>query len=167
MSKQILVIVLSAFLIHSAFGQTKQNDMVNEAIGLYGLGRNEEALKVLDDCIAKYPTFDQALYIRANWSVIAKKYDEALPLLEKLETLNPKFNPQQKKLLAECYFYKRDYDKAEENIQAFLSIPNLSAQGQTYGQRMLKNLEFARTQTSTSEKVVYKNLGAEVNTSYQ
>lgn len=166
MSKQILVIVLSAFLIHSAFGQTKQNDMVNEAIGLYGLGRNEEALKVLDDCISKYPTFDQALYIRANWSVIAKKYDEALPLLEKLETLNPKFNPQQKKLIAECYFSKRDYDKAEENIQAFLSVPNLSPQGKTYGQRMLKNLEFARSQTSTSEKVVYKNLGAEVNTSF-
>ncbi len=166
MSKHILVIVLSAFLIHSAFGQTKQNDMVNEAIGLYGLGRNEEALKVLDDCIAKYPTFDQALYIRANWSVIAKKYDEALPLLEKLETLNPKFNPQQKKLIAECYFSKRDYDKAEENIQAFLSVPNLSSQGQTYGKRMLKNLDFARSQTSTSEKVVYKNLGAEVNTSF-
>ncbi|MBL7790011.1 MAG: OmpA family protein [Chitinophagales bacterium] len=166
MKKRVLVTLFFCWFFLLGFSQTKQEVLVNEAIGLYGLGRIDEAFKSLDDCIAKYPSFDQAIYIRANWSVIAKKYEDALPLLEKLESVNPKFNPQQKKLIAETYFYMKNYDKAEEYIQEFLRTPNLSAQGQMYGQRMIKNLAFVRTQTSEVKKVVYYNLGPEVNSTY-
>lgn len=158
MKKRVLVTLFFCWFFLLGFSQTKQEVLVNEAIGLYGLGRIDEAFKSLDDCIAKYPSFDQAIYIRANWSVIAKKYEDALPLLEKLESVNPKFNPQQKKLIAETYFYMKNYDKAEEYIQEFLRTPNLSAQGQMYGQRMITNLAFVRTQTSEVKKVVYYNL---------
>lgn len=166
MKKRVLVTLFFCWFFLLGFSQTKQEVLVNEAIGLYGLGRIDEAFKSLDDCIAKYPSFDQAIYIRANWSVIAKKYEDALPLLEKLESVNPKFNPQQKKLIAETYFYMKNYDKAEEYIQEFLRTPNLSAQGQMYGQRMITNLAFVRTQTSEVKKVVYYNLGPEVNSTY-
>jgi outer membrane protein OmpA-like peptidoglycan-associated protein len=166
MTKSILITIFSFVFTITAFSQTKQNEIVNEAVGLYGFGKYDEAFKVLDDCIAKYPTFDQALYIRANWSVVAKKYEDAIPLLEKLESINPKFNPQQKKLLAESYFSMKEYDKAEEYIREFLNFPNLSAQGQMYGNRMLKNLDFVRSQPSEAAPIVYQNLGPEVNSTF-
>lgn len=159
-------LLLFCFTILIGHAQTKQNEMVNEAISQYGFGRFDEAFKILDECITKYPNFDQALYIKANWSIISKKYSDALPLLEKLESINPKFNPQQKKLIAECYFSMKNYDKAEEYIQEFLKHPNLSPQGQLYGRRMVKNLEFVRSQTATYSPVVYNNIGAEINSNF-
>ena len=166
MINKIVVSLASLILALTAISQTKQHEIVNEAVGLYGMGRYDEAFKVLDDCIAKYPNFDQALYIRANWNVLSKKYAEALPLLEKLEAINPKFNPQQKKLLAESNFALKNYDKAETYIQDFLNHPNLSTQGQLYGQRMMKNLEFVRSQTNKAANIVYHNLGSEVNSTF-
>jgi len=164
--KRFFIAALFCSLFLVTFAQNKQEGLVNEAIGLYGMGKIEEAMRAMDDIIAKYPSFDQAVYIRANWSIIAKKYDIALPLLEKLESINPKFNPQQKKLLAECYFSIKSYEKAEQNIREYLDHPNLSSQGQLYGQRMLRNLEFVRSQVTNLEKVDYKNLGTEINSTF-
>ena len=109
MKLKISTLFLLCLTIILGHAQTRQNEIVNEAISLYGFGRIDEAFKTLDDCIAKYPNFDQALYIKANWSIISKKYGDALPLLEKLESINPMFNPQQKKLIAECYFSMKNY----------------------------------------------------------
>ena len=166
MKLKISTLFLLCFTIILGHAQTRQNEIVNEAISLYGFGRIDEAFKTLDDCIAKYPNFDQALYIKANWSIISKKYGDALPLLEKLESINPMFNPQQKKLIAECYFSMKNYDKAEEYILEFLKHPNLSPQAQLYGQRMVKNLNFVRSQTNKTTSIVYHNLGPEVNSSF-
>ncbi len=166
MKLKISTLFLLCFTIILGHAQTRQNEIVNEAISLYGFGRIDEAFKALDDCIAKYPNFDQALYIKANWSIISKKYGDALPLLEKLESINPMFNPQQKKLIAECYFSMKNYDKAEEYILEFLKHPNLSPQAQLYGQRMVKNLNFVRSQTNKTTSIVYHNLGPEVNSSF-
>ena len=166
MKLKISTLFLLCFTIILGHAQTRQNEIVNEAISLYGFGRIDEAFKALDDCIAKYPNFDQALYIKANWCIISKKYGDALPLLEKLESINPKFNPQQKKLSAECYFSMKNYDKAEEYILEFLKHPNLSPQAQIYGQRMVKNLNFVRSQTNKTTSIVYHNLGPEVNSSF-
>ena len=166
MKFKIAILLVFCFTILIGHAQTRQNELVNEAISQYGFGRIDEAFKLLDDCISKYPNFDQALYIKANWSIISKKYNDALPLLEKLESVNPNFNPQQKKLIAECYFSMKNYDKAEEYIQEFLKHPNLSPQGQLYGRRMVKNLEFVRSQTAKYSPVVYKNIGAEINSNF-
>lgn len=166
MKLKISTLFLLCFTIILGHAQTRQNEIVNEAISLYGFGRIDEAFKTLDDCIAKYPNFDQALYIKANWSIISKKYGDALPLLEKLESINPMFNPQQKKLIAECYFSMKNYDKAEEYILEFLKHPNLSPQAQLYGQRMVKNLNFVRSKTNKTTSIVYHNLGPEVNSSF-
>ena len=166
MKLKISTLFLLCLTIILGHAQTRQNEIVNEAISLYGFGRIDEAFKTLDDCIAKYPNFDQALYIKANWSIISKKYGDALPLLEKLESINPMFNPQQKKLIAECYFSMKNYDKAEEYILEFLKHPNLSPQAQLYGQRMVKNLNFVRSQTNKTTSIVYHNLGPEVNSSF-
>lgn len=161
----LLLCVISG--VNEMYAQSaKQLELINEAVGLYGSGRIDDAYQTIDDCLKQYPNFDQALYIKANWSVISKKYGVALPLLEKLEAVNPKYNPQQNKLIAECYFSAKNYDKAEAAIQEFIRYPTLSPQGKTYGQRMLRNIEFARTNPEASEKVVYHNMGNQINSTF-
>lgn len=163
MKKKVIILLLNFIVMSEIFAQSKQENMVNEAIALYGLGRIDDAFKMLDNCISKYPEFDQALFIRGNWSLISKKYTDALSYLERLEFVNPNFNPMQKRMLAECYFDQRNFEKATDYIQDFLRNPKLSPQNKEYGRRLKNNIEFVKSQSEELFKVEYKNLGTGVN----
>lgn len=166
MSHRIILIVTSFFLFTFSYSQSKQQNLLNEAIDLYGLGQMNDAYKVLEDCIARYPGFDQALFVRANWSILNKKYDDALPYLEKLDAVNPSFNPLQKRMLAECYFDIRNFAKAKKYAEDFLDIEGLSAPSKKYGTQLLRNIEFVQQQPKENFDVVYKNIGREINSGY-
>lgn len=158
-----IIFILSVVLSLNLVAQSKQENLLNEAVDIYGLGQKGEAIKSLEECIAKYPTFDRALFVRANWSIIDKKYSEALPYLEKLDALNPKFNPLQKKHLAECYFDARQLDKAIEYAKEFQAVNDLSPENKVFISCLLRNIEFVRTQTDETFTIKYKNVGPEVN----
>lgn len=161
MQKIILFLFISTAC--SSFAQTKQDNLLNEAVDIYGLGQKQEAFKALDACLTKYPTFDRGLFVRANWSIVDKKYSEALPFLERLEAANPKFNPLQKKLIAECYFDTRQLDKATEYANEFQSVNDLSPENRKFITSLIRNIEFVKSQTDESFKIKYQNLGPEVN----
>lgn len=157
----ILVLISSTII-----AQTKQDNLVNEAVEIYGLGQKEDAFKVLEGCIAKFPTYDRAYFVRANWSMIDRDYKSALVYLEKLEEINPKFNPLQKKMIAEAYFDQRKMDLATKYAIEFQEFPSLSPDNQAFIKNLMQNIEFVKSQTDDNFKLVYKNLGPEVNSTF-
>jgi len=161
---RIFCIIALIVAVHfSSYSQTKQDNLLEEAIILYGGGQRNAAYETIDNCISRYPTFDRALFVRANWYLIERKYEEALGVLEKLEEINPKYNPLQKKLLAECYFDQRKMEKATSYANDFLNTPGISVENQTYCKSLLRNIEFVKSQANENYTIKYKNLGTEVN----
>jgi outer membrane protein OmpA-like peptidoglycan-associated protein/Tol biopolymer transport system component len=160
---RIFSLLLSIFISIQLTAQTKQDNIVNEAVDLYGLGQKADAFKALEDCIVKYPAYDRAYFVRANWSVVEKDFAAALPFLIKLEQVNPKFNPLQKKLIAEAYFDQRNLDKAIQYANEFLDFPSLSPDNQIFIKNLIRNIEFVKSQEDEKFTIKYKNLGPEVN----
>lgn len=165
MNRRMLVLFSLGILIcTNLFSQSKEETMLDEAIDIYGFGKKDEAITAVDAVIAKYPEYPRAYFVKANWHITFREFDMAQGALEKLEQVNPNFNPLQKKMLAECYFVNKQYEKALTLLNDFLRIPNLNPENISYAKSLEKNIQFVRSQPKESYTIHFQSLGLEINT---
>lgn len=158
----IVFFVFKFTCIHAQ--ESKEIKMLNEAISLKSGNNSQAAFEKLEEVLSKFPEYDNALFVKGQWSVERSKYSEALPALEKLMTINPDFNPLQNKLIAECYFDAKNVEKAKLYADKFLNTPNLSEGNYMDCERLLKSIAFLKTQPLHPEEIIFHNIGENINT---
>lgn len=159
--------ILIAFFILSSIdlsSQSKEESLLDEAVNIYGFGKKEEAYAAVDAILSKYPNFSRAYFVKGNWHLTFREYSEAQVMLEKLNQIDPNFNPLQNKMLAEVYFATREFDKSQNQIDEFLKNPNLNPDNIAFCKSLSRNIEFVKTQPKENYTIEFKPLGPEINT---
>lgn len=164
MKYKLTSILIGLILAGSLYSQDKREEMLDGAIDIFGFNKKGEAFEEMNKVIAKYPDFDRAYFVKANWHITYNEYPQALEALEKLNQLNPSFNPLQKKMLAETYFQVRQYDRARQWAKDFLETPSLNPQNKSDAESLIRNIDFAESNPLDNFNIQFHLLGPEVNT---
>ena len=162
--KTILLWILFLNLNH-LHSQNREQEKIDQAVSDYGMNLREEALKVINEVLTKNPNAERALFVKSNWMLQAENYQEAQDLLEKLESVNPNYNPLQCKLLGECYYRSDNYTSAKKQFEKFLTFPSLSPENYAYCKQMLRNIDFAASNPKDEFRFTFQNIGSNINTS--
>jgi outer membrane protein OmpA-like peptidoglycan-associated protein len=158
----LLVLFLNATNI---LAQNREQEKIDQAVSDYGMNLKAEALKVIEEVLTKNPNAERALFVKSNWMLQAENFQEAQDLLEKLESVNPEYNPLQCKLLGECYYRSDNYSSAKKQFEKFLAIPGLSPENYAYCKQMLRNIDFAASNPKDEFRFTFQNIGSNINTS--
>ncbi len=171
--KVILLLIFETILFGTIYSQpqlstksAKALKLYQDALGKANLRYYDEAIRNLKLAIEVDPKFIDAYVLMGEIQMDNNQENDAIESFKKSIQLNPDFFPLEYFELAQLEFDNGIYDDALNHVHKFLSYPNISIKSKKSAEFLLNSCEFAINAVKNPVPFEPKNLGPNVNTSY-